>query len=84
MIHRGLLIALATLWLSATIGIAQYQRGPGGSGDQPKRSDYPIWEVDSEFTQDVFTFARIQYFEKYSVKQSYPLGINILVYAMTH
>ena len=61
MIHRGLLIALATLWLSATIGIAQYQRGPGGPGAQPKRSDYPMWEIDSEFTQDVFTFARIQY-----------------------
>ena len=25
-----------------------------------------------------------EYLEKYSVKVSYPLGINILVYAMTH
>lgn len=26
----------------------------------------------------------IEYFEQYSVKMSYPLGINIVVYAMTH
>jgi hypothetical protein len=25
-----------------------------------------------------------EYFAEYSVKKSYPLGINIVVYAMTH
>jgi hypothetical protein len=26
----------------------------------------------------------IEYFQNYSLKYSYPLGINIIVYAMTH
>jgi len=33
----------------------------GRMGRQPDRADYPMWEQPKEFSQDVFTFARIQY-----------------------
>ena len=61
MIHKGWPVAAAAFCLCAGLGVAQSQRGPEGPGDQPKRSDYPTWELDSEFPQDVFTFTRIQY-----------------------
>ncbi len=35
-----------------------------GGGRQPRpfdRSEYPQWKIDEDFSQDVFTFARIQY-----------------------
>lgn len=62
MIHKTLLIAAVTIGL-ATVGITQYQRGPGpaGPGARSDRSDYPVWEIDAEFAQDVFTFARVEY-----------------------
>ena len=34
--------------------------GRGGRGT-PDRSEYPMWEIDSRFPDDVFTFARARY-----------------------
>ncbi|MGK0238281.1 MAG: hypothetical protein ACI92G_001746 [Candidatus Pelagisphaera sp.] len=48
------------LMLSA-VGLAQSQRGRGGERSPPDRSEFPSWENDEEFKDDVFTFARIQF-----------------------
>ncbi|MEJ2649728.1 MAG: DUF4159 domain-containing protein, partial [Sedimentisphaerales bacterium] len=34
---------------------------PRGRGNYTLRSDFPTWEIDPEFADDVFTFARIEY-----------------------
>ena len=39
----------------------RFGRGTGEPSRKVQRSDYPIWEVDAEFSHDVFTFARIRY-----------------------
>ncbi len=33
----------------------------GRNGPTPSRSEFPTWEVDQEFKDDVFTFVRVQY-----------------------
>jgi hypothetical protein len=48
---------------SNPIPAARDFRGPpfGPGRRTPDRSEFPTWEVNSEFKHDVFTFARIQY-----------------------
>jgi hypothetical protein len=38
-----------------------YRRRGGGSRRQSDRSEYTTWEIEKEFTDDVFTFVRIQF-----------------------
>lgn len=54
----GALTACSAQW--------QEQRGRGGGGGfrgvrNPDRDQYPNWEIDPQFEQDVFTFVRVQY-----------------------
>ena len=54
--------ALAMCLALAVSALSQRQRGGGmGRPDRAERSDYPTWEIDDGFEQDVFTFVRIQY-----------------------
>jgi len=56
----GLAILLSVLALAATGTLAQrYYR------DSSNRRDVPYWEPDKEFSEDVFTFARIRYSSGY-------------------
>ncbi|MCA9187155.1 MAG: DUF4159 domain-containing protein [Planctomycetales bacterium] len=45
--------------MAVGVSCAQWQRGPRQS--RANRDDYPTWEIDERFKDDVFTFARIQY-----------------------
>ena len=36
-------------------------RGGGRSRPRPSRSEFPVWDIEAGFEQDVFTFVRIQY-----------------------
>ena len=64
-------IVIAGLLLPLVVGslvFAQiFQRGRGGrfrrGGDWTNidRGDVPRWEVDSKFTKELFTFARVRY-----------------------
>ena len=53
-----ILCAVLALVLSAT-AIAQF--GGRGRGQVVDRSEFPTWEIDSNFEHDTFTFARIQF-----------------------
>jgi hypothetical protein len=57
-------IVIAALMMSALIaaaGIAQWRRGAGRFQAMPDRSEFPMWDVDSDFSRDAFTFARVRY-----------------------
>ena len=47
--------------LISGVSVAQRDRWRGGDRRPPDRSEYPTWEVNPEFADDVFTFVRIQY-----------------------
>ncbi len=52
--------------LYASVAIAgsqqdSYRRRGGRGRQQSDRSDYTTWEIEKEFTDDVFTFVRIQF-----------------------
>lgn len=49
------LLAGVTIVTVASLGVAQRRNISN------QRSDYPTWENDPEFSQDIFTFARINY-----------------------
>lgn len=51
-------IALILIVAASFAGAQQWQRGRRGGA---KRSDYPQWQIDKFFEQDVFTFTRVQY-----------------------
>lgn len=57
---RALVLLVASVLISA-IGVAQWNRWRGPGRSPPDRSEFPTWEIDPQFPQDVFTFARIQY-----------------------
>lgn len=59
----GLLLGALTLLLSAPLvlsAVLQFPRSPRPLRI-PDRSEYPQWNIDSGFSNDVFTFARIQF-----------------------
>ncbi len=61
---RTIIIICITSLLAATLVFAQGRfRSPfrRGRTTQTLQSDLPTWKNDPEFTDDVFTFARIQY-----------------------
>jgi hypothetical protein len=63
---RWLAILSIVAVMAVTITLAQ--RGRRGYGDRrgyDDRAGVPDWEVDNEFSQDVFTFVRIQYSSGY-------------------
>ena len=47
--------------LISGVSIAQWDPRRGRERRIPDRSEYPTWEVDPDFADDVFTFVRIQY-----------------------
>lgn len=49
------------LTLIAASACGQWQWGGRGGQRTLDRSEYPTWEINRDFTQDVFTFVRIQY-----------------------
>ena len=58
---HSLLGCIVLLLLIVSVSVAQWQRGGNRFRRQPLRSEYPTWEIDSEFEADHFTFVRIQY-----------------------
>jgi Domain of unknown function (DUF4159) len=51
-----------------TIALAAWQRGDFslglgglGSAGQSERSDYPVWEANPDYANDIFTFVRVQF-----------------------
>lgn len=59
---RAVITATVTgVLMISVVGLAQWQRGRGGDRSPPDRSEYPSWENDREFKDDVFTFARIRF-----------------------
>ncbi len=61
MTAKRLSALLAGVLLISGVSIAQWDRFRGRERRQPDRSEFPMWEVDSSFPNDVFTFVRIQY-----------------------
>jgi hypothetical protein len=61
MTRPRLIIGLAALIAAAGATLAQRYYDRGGYD----RRDVPYWELDKEFAQDAFTFARIQYSSGY-------------------
>jgi hypothetical protein len=59
---RGLAILLAVIVVAATGTLAQRYYDRRGSDD---RGGTPNWQLDKEFSQDVFTFVRIRYSSGY-------------------
>lgn len=55
-------LLLVAVTLSATVTLAQRYYGRGRSDD---RGGVPTWQIDKEFSRDVFTFVRIQYSSGY-------------------
>ncbi len=53
--------ALAALVFSSAVCLAQWQWNGGRGRRAPDRSEYPMWQNDPGFVDDVFTFVRIQY-----------------------
>ena len=53
-----------------SIAVGQWQQGRGRSRRPPDRSEYPQWQIESEFAADVFTFVRIRYNSRGSVWDS--------------
>ncbi|MFK8115017.1 MAG: DUF4159 domain-containing protein [Rubripirellula sp.] len=51
----------AVLVVLSAICLSQWERSRGGGRSKPDRSEYPTWENDPQFPDDVFTFVRIQY-----------------------
>lgn len=43
------------------VSLAQRDRWRGRPSSPPDRSSFPMWEIDPNFRDDVFTFARVQY-----------------------
>ncbi len=62
-----LVLLLAVLAITATTAtLAQRgRRGYGGGGGYDDRRGVPSWQLDKEFSQDAFTFVRIQYSSGY-------------------
>jgi len=58
---RRILTSLTGVLLISVVGVAQWQWGRGRERRTPDRSEYPVWENDQEFADDVFTFVRIEY-----------------------
>ena len=57
-----MIIATVTgMLILSVVGFAQRQLGLGGDRSPRDRSEFPTWENDEAFKDDVFTFARIQY-----------------------
>lgn len=56
---KWLYLAAALTFLTAGLVVAQWQ----GWREPPRadRSEFPMWEIESRFKHDVFTFARVQY-----------------------
>ena len=54
-------IGLVCAIFLAALAFGQIQRRSGRGRRQPSRDEYPVWENDSEFQDDVFTFVRVQY-----------------------
>jgi hypothetical protein len=65
--HRSLiLVVLLFITLTVSLLFAQrYDRGRYRQRPIPDRSEFPMWENDPEFKDDVFTFARIRYTPHY-------------------
>jgi hypothetical protein len=59
--RSGLIIGIAALIAAAGATLAQRYYDRGGYD----RRDVPYWELDKEFSQDAFTFARVQYSSGY-------------------
>jgi hypothetical protein len=59
---RGLTILLMVVVIAATVTLAQRYYDRRGSDD---RNGVPNWQLDKEFSQDVFTFVRIKYSSGY-------------------
>jgi hypothetical protein len=63
-VARRLILLLVMMSLSATATLAQRYYGRGRRGYDGQRV-VPNWQPDKEFSQDVFTFVRIQYSSGY-------------------
>ena len=62
MIHKRFHLTFLLVGILFTaVSVAQWPRGGRSRRPPPVRSDYPMWELDSEFQHDAFTFVRIQY-----------------------
>lgn len=59
--RRRALASLAGIFLISAVSVAQWERWGGRDRRQAERSEYPMWENDRQFADDVFTFVRIQY-----------------------
>ena len=68
------MILCGVVCLAATLAISQYQGGRSNNRSNrsrhevlwrprrmPSRSEFPTWDIQYEFKDDVFTFIRIQY-----------------------
>jgi hypothetical protein len=71
---RATVILCGVVCLAATLAIAQFQGGRSNNRSNrsrhevlwrprrmPSRSEFPTWDIQHEFKDDVFTFVRIQY-----------------------
>ena len=61
---RWFAILFAAITLAATVTLAQ-RYGRGRRGYEDDRRGVPNWQLDKEFSQDAFTFVRIQYSSGY-------------------
>ncbi len=57
----SVLISLPLIGLLATLIVAMQRGRNRGYGDASGRNGVPSWEVDANFKNDIFTFARVQY-----------------------
>jgi hypothetical protein len=65
--RKGLLAVVLVAVLATTLALGQrgFRRGPAPY-DPSDRRGVPNWELDQEFSQDVFTFVRIRYSSGYA------------------
>ena len=56
-------MVLAILLLGTVVMVAQFRRGGRGQRPEPvdERAGVPRWEIDPQFSQDLFTFVRVRY-----------------------
>jgi hypothetical protein len=66
-LSMGLLATLVAT--SVVVAMQRGWRGRGGSIQDGNRAGVPMWEVDDEFPEDVFVFARVQYSDNYGSRR---------------
>lgn len=59
------IVSTGSVLAISLLSMAFAQWGGGRMGRIPDRSEFPMWENDADFKDDVFTFARAEYTSRY-------------------